>query len=278
MKEGTNIKRRKFLTALSVLTLIAVLVRCALYSGLTIKKYTISSDKITQSHIFAVISDLHCTYYGENQEDLIAKIDQYAPEAIFLTGDIAEDVRPIDGCDALMNHIADRYPCYYVTGNHERWSAAADDMKAVFQAYGAVVLDGTSIDAVFGEDTIRIHGVSDPLYYSSYAAFESAVSALEVSDNLFDILLSHRPECAELYAACGFDLTLNGHAHGGQVRIPFIMNGLYAPNQGWFPKLAGGHYEFGETDIIVSRGLMIDDIPRIFNPPELVIITLTPTD
>lgn len=242
------------------------------------KKYTISSDKITQPHTFAVISDLHCTYYGENQADIIKKIDQYAPEAIFLTGDIADDVRSIDACDDLMYSIAGRYPCYYVTGNHERWSAAANDIKAVFQAYGAVVLDNVSVDVTFGEDTIRLHGVDDPLYYSSYAAFEDAVAALAVSDDLFDILLSHRPECAELYAACGFDLALNGHAHGGQVRIPLLLNGLYAPNQGWFPPLAGGHYEFGETDIIVSRGLMIDDIPRIFNPPELVILTVTPAN
>ena len=50
---------------------------------------------------------------------------------------------------------------------------------------------------------------------------------------------------------------VSGHAHGGQVRIPGVLNGLYAPNQGWFPKLAGGAYAQGGTTLIVSRGLAV---------------------
>ena len=60
------------------------------------------------------------------------------------------------------------------------------------------------------------------------------------------------------------------------MRIPGLLNGLYAPNQGWFPEHAGGRYQVAGTTLIVSRGLAREStrLPRIFNRPELVIITL----
>jgi predicted MPP superfamily phosphohydrolase len=53
------------------------------------------------------------------------------------------------------------------------------------------------------------------------------------------------------------------------------VNGLYAPNQGFFPKYAGGIYMHGDLKHIISRGLSINPkLPRIFNPPELVTIVI----
>lgn len=72
-------------------------------------------------------------------------------------------------------------------------------------------------------------------------------------------------------------MILSGHAHGGQWIIPGILNGFYAPNQGFFPEYAGGLYKFDKKIFIVSRGLAkwsTSIIPRIFNPPELVIIDI----
>lgn len=52
------------------------------------------------------------------------------------------------------------------------------------------------------------------------------------------------------YFSYDFDLVLSGHAHGGQFRMPFIMNGFCAPNQGFFPVLAGGMYDFGKGKLL----------------------------
>ena len=91
----------------------------------------------------------------------------------------------------------------------------------------------------------------------------------------YRILLAHRPERFRTYQRFGFDLVLSGHSHGGQVRIPFILNGLYAPDQGWFPKYAGGVYRHGNMTHVVSRGLSYNEkLPRIFNPPEVVVIDI----
>ena len=92
----------------------------------------------------------------------------------------------------------------------------------------------------------------------------------------FNLLLIHAPDNFEDYARLGFDLVLCGHTHGGQWRIPGLLNGIYAPGQGLFPKYAGGLYEKDGTTMIVSRGLAKEStyIPRIFNRPELVIIDI----
>ena len=91
----------------------------------------------------------------------------------------------------------------------------------------------------------------------------------------FKILLAHRPELIELYKKFSFDLVLSGHSHGGQMRVPFILNGLYAPNQGLFPKYAGGSYKHNSMIHIVSRGASFNPrLPRVFNPPEIVIIDI----
>lgn len=90
--------------------------------------------------------------------------------------------------------------------------------------------------------------------------------------NSYKILLSHRPEFAEIYKSLPYDYILSGHTHGGQAAIPFILNGLYAPNQGFFPKYAGGSYKISENQyMIVSRGISFNKrLLRLFNRPELV--------
>ena len=89
------------------------------------------------------------------------------------------------------------------------------------------------------------------------------------------MLLSHRPHLLPLYCAAGIPLVLSGHAHGGQIRLPFI-GGLLAPEQGWFPPYTSGVHHSGKTTLVISRGLGNSLFPfRIFNRPEVVCLSLT---
>ncbi len=84
----------------------------------------------------------------------------------------------------------------------------------------------------------------------------------------------HRPELFDTYVEKELDLVLVGHAHGGQIRIPFI-GGIVAPNQGLFPKYTSGIFEESKTTMVVNRGIGNSILPfRINNRPELVIITI----
>jgi len=252
-------------------------IRIALYDGLVVREYMIGTSLVTEPHTFVLLTDLHATYYGTNQLKLISTIERYAPEAIFLAGDIADDKRDFEGTAVLLETLCVRYPCYYVTGNHERWVDYTDDIKSLMRSCGVNVMDETSGPIIIGGGEIRLFGVDDPLFYKDISGYQTCLNALDVSDETFDLLLAHRPEFYSEYLAAGLDLTLCGHAHGGQVRIPFLLNGLYAPNQGYFPDYAGGLYQSEEgKSMIVSRGLMKDELPRIFNPPELCVILIVP--
>ena len=90
----------------------------------------------------------------------------------------------------------------------------------------------------------------------------------------FKILLFHRPEAFRTYVSADIDLVLSGHAHGGQFRIP-IIGGLFAPNQGFFPKYDSGIFKEGRTTMVVSRGIGNSIVPvRLNNRPEIVSMQL----
>jgi len=279
-------KKKKKITWIIIATVLAGICVSAFWQGLTVKVYTETTEKVSSPIRMAVITDLHSTFYGDKQKALINVIHKQNPDVILLVGDIADDEMPHDGTKQLLSVIGTEYPCFYVAGNHEYWSCEVDSIKEMIRSYGVTVLEGDTELIQLGNQQLRLCGVDDPDRFSptyfvdngSAKSWQEQLDACkaEANDNIYSVLLSHRPELAEEYRDSGFDLVLAGHAHGGQVRIPGILNGLYAPNQGSFPKYAGGRYELGETTMIVSRGLSIGRIPRVFNPPELVIVSVEP--
>ena len=235
----------------------------------------------------ALISDLHSTIHGKDQTILIEKIKNANPDLIVLLGDIFDDVAPMTGAKLLLAGISDLAPMYYVTGNHERWSRDTEIIRKELLSYGVIILSDAYAKIKINDDEIILAGIEDPagigksgkkLYktpdYDLDAGMEKAFRELD-EIQLYKILLAHRPEKIETYKKYSFDLVLSGHTHGGQIRIPYILNGLYAPNQGFFPKYAGGCYVHGNLTHIIGRGLSIKPwLPRICNPPELVIINI----
>lgn len=238
----------------------------------TVQRYGLDSDKITEPVNIMLISDLHSCWYGENQNELIAAIDAENPDLIALAGDIFDDENPDQGAIALLTVIGQKYPCYYVVGNHEVYTGETAKLKALAAETGVTVLSGeTAYISVKGQN-ISISGVDDPNV--GQVQWEYQLKKTDSQRNGFSLLISHRPEAVDEYNKYNFDLILSGHAHGGQWRIPGILNGLVAPGQGLFPKYAGGEYKLENSVMIVSRGLERNWIPRYFNPPELVVITV----
>lgn len=273
-----------------------VLFLCFLFTAfrkdLAIRYYTESSDKLQKPVRLVLLTDLHSTLYGKEQEELIFAVRSQNPDVILLGGDIADDQVPHEGTELLLRAIGREYPCFYVSGNHEYWSQEAEEIKRMIAFYGVTVLESDSFLLDLAGQQIRICGVDDPDFYGQrYGLVPEGMARWEnqlqrcrdtLEEGQYSVLLCHRPELTGYYTHTeetkepGFDLVTAGHAHGGQVRIPGILNGLLAPNQGWFPKYAGGRYELGDTVMIVSRGLCRNILPRIFNRPELVVIDAVP--
>lgn len=276
MKSGFWKKHRR---KLIILVSFVILLIPGLYNKLKIQYNTIESEKITNPVRIVLVTDLHSCQYGENQQELIQAVKDQKPDLIALSGDIFDENLPDVNTEDFLKDIAENYPCYYVTGNHEYYVNTNLREKRVqfLTEHGIKILAGTEETLTVNGQNLIIYGIEDPAGgLVSEKQFQNVKKSAENHSD-FKILLSHRPELFENYLSADLDLILSGHAHGGQWRIPFLVNGLYAPNQGIFPKYAGGCYQQQNTTMIVSRGLAREStrIPRIYNRPELVVIDLT---
>lgn len=265
-------RRGKALPVVIIILAVAILLTFAFSQKLTIREFTEKTDKVTGDVNIMVISDLHDTLYGEEQKKLIDIIEERNPDVVLFTGDILDDKIKTGGAEALFKEVGKKYPGYYVSGNHEIWSGEIDEIKHRIKELGIKVLEGTNDVLMVNNQYIRICGVDDPeIGYDEWNRQITLCDGVK-DDNIYTILMTHRPEQIMRYH--GYDLIVAGHTHGGILRIPYILNGLYAPGQGFFPEYAGGRYEFEDKTMIVSRGMSKGGMPRIFTPPEIVMISV----
>lgn len=275
--------RKKHRWILPVLAILVVLTLIALDERLILRTYTVVSPKLTAEVRLAVVTDFHSS---DNADDVAAMVASCAPDAVLLVGDLFDDDtanRPPERTLSLMRQLSAQYPCYYVSGNHEAWTGEMDALYQQTEEAGVTVLRMSSGLLTVRGQRIALCGIPDPyemVFSGAPDTEEQLRQALEDVDSAdFTVLLAHRPELLAKYAQFPLDLVVSGHAHGGQVRIPGVLNGLYAPNQGWFPKLAGGAYTQDGTTLIVSRGLAVRTrLPRIFNRPEAVLVRCVPAE
>lgn len=275
--------RKKHWWILPALAILVILALIALDERLTLRTYTVVSPKLTAEVRLAVVTDFHSS---DNADDVVAMVASCAPDAVLLVGDLFDDDtanRPPERTLSLMRQLSAQYPCYYVSGNHEAWTGEMDALYQQTEEAGVTVLRMSSGVLTVRGQRIALCGIPDPyeMVFSGAPDTEEQIrQAMENVDSAdFTVLLTHRPELLAKYAQFPLDLVVSGHAHGGQVRIPGVLNGLYAPNQGWFPKLAGGAYTQDGTTLIVSRGLAVRTrLPRIFNRPEVVLVRCVPAE
>ena len=275
--------RKKHWWILPALAILVALALIALDERLILRTYTVVSPKLTAEVRLAVVTDFHSS---DNADDVVAMVTSCAPDAVLMVGDMFDDDianRPTERTLSLMRQLSAQYPCYYVSGNHEAWTGEMDALYQQTEEAGVTVLRMSSGVLTVRGQRIALCGIPDPyeMVFSGASDTEEQLrQALEDVDSAdFTVLLAHRPELLAKYAQFPLDLVVSGHAHGGQVRIPGVLNGLYAPNQGWFPKLAGGAYTQDGTTLIVSRGLAVRTrLPRIFNRPEVVLVRCVPAE
>ncbi len=256
------------------------------------RKYLLHSDKIKKDLSFVILSDLHGRSFGEDNEQLIDKIEALKPDMVIMSGDImtAKDPffsieRGVDRTESLIKRLAEKYPVYFGPGNHEerikweqwKYSFSYEDMMRRFKEAGAVILSNQSVD--IDEYNLRISCLNMPEKYykkGNKGLHESDMDRLmgKARAERYQILIAHNPEYVPTYAAWGADLSISGHYHGGLVRLP-LFGGLISPKLEIFPKYSGGVYHKGGKRQIVSCGLGTHTYPlRFFNPAELTYVKM----
>lgn len=249
--------------------------------SIQITHYNVACPESTPALRLAVASDLH----GCATEEILTCLEQEAPNLILIPGDLTDDKglrNENHACYDFLRTCARIAPTYYSLGNHEiacyhkgnPWRhphpiSLTDEMRQRIARTGAVLLENASVTF----EDLRICGLTSGINGKKNEPDASTLQAFcEVEG--YRILLCHHPEYFMPYIQkTNIELTVCGHAHGGQWRL--FGQGAYAPGQGIFPKYTAGVLE---NRCVISRGLgNHTHIPRIFNKPELVIIHLQPS-
>lgn len=275
--------KRKRLIVRSVMMIMLLFVSWIIWTNvhITTTHLTITNGKIPadfSGYKIAEIADLHNHDWSNRLISCLAKEE---PDIIVITGDFVDSSHTdFDISMEFINQAKEIAPIYYVTGNHEAWLENYPELEKRLIDSGVHMMDDKAEWLEKGNSKINLIGIQDPDFVErdTFEGIQQSIVTSKLTPLLnhdyYNIVLCHRPELFDGYVETQADLVITGHAHGGQVRIPFV-GGLIAPNQGFFPKFTEGVYHQRQTDMVVSRGLGNSVIPvRINNMPELVMITL----
>ena len=223
----------------------------------------------------AVVSDLHGKEFGEDNERLLAYIRALEPDCIAVVGDLLHEEAQLAMVPAVARGLAAIAPTYYVTGNHEWAAGVAPQLEELLTDYGVTVLSNEYVMLEQGGDRIALVGAEDPNGYADQPTVADLAQEVRAREGaVYTILLSHRNNHYEQYAAARADLTLSGHAHGGLIRLPGT-DGLIGPKRELWPAYTAGLYDLDYGQMVVSRGLG-NQFPcfRLFNRPDVPLVVL----
>ena len=251
---------------------------------LSVEEYAFSSTRLPQGWDGARIvhlSDLHGKVFGRDNARLLRAVGKAQPEVIVITGDIADERSGTDGLAPLLEGLCALAPVYYVSGNHEWAAGMIGQLRELFEESGVTYLRNDYISLSRGGEEILLAGIEDPNGYADQKTPQEVADTLHAEEgDAFWLLLAHRNNrFPGEYCRLGADLTLCGHGHGGIWRLPFT-DGLISTTMEWFPSWTNGFYtcscnECDGSTVFVSRGLGNSPrIPRLFNRPEVAVITL----
>ncbi|MBE5958643.1 MAG: hypothetical protein E7254_07270 [Lachnospiraceae bacterium] len=256
--------------------------------NIVVANYEIKAE-VPSAFRIVEISDYHNSELSKDNEKLIKLVKEQKPDIIVLAGDLINGFKEeTENAEKLIRQLSEITTVYVGDGNHEyAWEGKYN--KSINELYtnaGAKVLDNSYIDVDIRGNLVRIGG------YMGYYRIPGMVSyngeKLEEEEAFFDnfentdrykILINHIPTTWVdwNYSAYPVDLVLSGHYHGGQWVLPFI-GAVYAPYIGINPPNTRGvyHGEYATTIISSGVGNEFNNIPRINNPPEIVVVDVKP--
>ena len=280
------LKKRVALVLIILLFLMIVYLITGLDNSLVVTHYTITDSSLPEGFdgfVIVQLSDLHGARFGDDQKDIIRLVQNENPDIVLLTGDMIDSKELYsEPAIELVSGLSEFFNVYAVTGNHEidilrRNTNFYNESYAQLIAAGMIDLDNSSV--IFGKngDFIRICGFADPRDVKTnqelIKRFNNNISSLYYPET-YNILLLHRANLAEWVRNKEFNVIFSGDNHGGQIRLP-LVGGVISEDRSLFPKYDSGVYKLDDSFLIVNRGLgNTKMLPRIHNPPEVVVVTL----
>jgi predicted MPP superfamily phosphohydrolase len=287
-----RLTRRRFLAAGAGLAGLSATATCAYAGaiepfGLTVTPYApvLPGWPEDRKLTITVIADLHAGYPDmplEHIHRVVETANALRSDLIVLLGDFKAWYRfkmePVADADwaAELARLDAPLGKWAILGNHDWWH----DLEGVRHALAEVHIPILENDAVLLGHTGQqfwLAGIGDQLAYRlGYGRFRGVddlpgtLARVQTDDPV--LLLVHEPDIFTNVPP-RVALTLAGHTHGGQIRIPFVWP-HFVPSQ-YGARFAYGHVIENDRHLIVSGGLGTSIVPARFGvPPEIVHVTL----
>lgn len=204
-----------------------------------VKTIQLRTEKIEDDFDFVQISDVHI---GSRSrvflERLVEKINSLNPKFLCITGDFI-DATGVNRSELVSLQKLD-CPIFFSIGNHERY----EDLDKILERLASLGVTILRSEVAHPSKEIQLIGIDDQ---EDVKQVDTELKKINFSQNVFTILMYHRPKGFEDAEKAGIDLMLSGHTHKGQV-FPFnlVVKKVF--------RYVSGLHRLGSSLLYVSQG------------------------
>jgi len=221
------------------------------------------------------ITDIHLGPFlsRKDLDRAVSMLNEAKPNVAVVTGDlISRRGDPLDECLGSLAELKSDAGTFACMGNHERYARAEEYATLAGARLGIRFLRRTAAPLRFGGAVLNLAGTDYEMMRRVKSAYLRNARRMLVPDAV-NVLLQHNPDVFPRAAEEGFDLTLAGHTHGGQVNIEILHEDWNVAR--FYTDYTAGLYRRGKSAIYVNRGLGTIGVPvRVGAPPEVAVIRL----
>jgi predicted MPP superfamily phosphohydrolase len=218
------------------------------------------------------ITDIHLSPFlsVRELEHAVAMANETRAHLAMVTGDlISFRSDPLNDCIKRLGALRAEGGVFGCLGNHEIYTDSEEYVTAECARRGIRFLRRQRERLPFGGATLNLAGVD---YQRKARSYLDGAERL-VEPGLLNVLLSHNPDVFPVAARKGFQFTIAGHTHGGQVRVEILHQDINIAR--FFTPYVDGLYRQNDAAIFVSRGIGTIALPaRLGAPPEVALLTL----
>jgi predicted MPP superfamily phosphohydrolase len=220
------------------------------------------------------LSDIHRGEFlsARELERVIDMTHGLKPHLAIMTGDlISRPGDPMVECVRQLARVKSDAGMFGCLGNHEMYAQVEDAVKVEAARRGIPFLRTENRQLRFGNAVINIGGVD----YQRSSAKRDYLKGAEklIVPGTLNVMLSHNPDTFPRAAEQGWDLTLAGHTHGGQVTFEIVEQTVNMAR--FFTPYVAGEYHLGNASCYVTRGIGTVGVPvRVGVPPEITLLRL----
>lgn len=189
---------------------------------------------------------------------------------VLVTGDLITRLGdPLDACLGQLARLRSQAGAFGCLGNHEVYTQTEGYVTVQGKRIGIDFLRHEARSLRFGTAQINLVGVDYQQFHRPYLVGAESL----IAPGQLNVLLSHNPDVFDTAVRMGYDITISGHTHGGQVNVEILHHNWNVAQT--FTPYVRGLYEQKNRSIFVSSGLGTIGVPvRIGAPPEVSLIKL----